>query len=99
MACMHTEQLSGSLVQLAECSNIKHEALGSSPSWVTIFPSLLHLVAQYGFVDRATSIKKCTSHCSSLVLSRFWDKSYIAGEKCQRMTEWVVSSVGRVLAR
>ena len=69
----------GSVAQLAECSHGKREALGSSPGRATIFPPLLHLVAQCGFAARATSIKKCMSRCSSVVPSRFGDKSNSAG--------------------
>ena len=69
----------GSVAQSAECSHGEREALGSSPGWATIFPPLLHLVAQCGFAARATSIKKCMSRCSSVVPSRFGDKSNSAG--------------------
>ena len=52
----------------------------SERPWVRVqvgprfFPHLLHLVAQCGFMARATSIKKCMFCCSSVVLSRFRDE-------------------------
>ena len=65
----------GSVAQLAECSHGKREALGSSPGRAVIFSSPVTFGGQCGFAARATSIKKCMSRCSSVVPSRFGDKS------------------------
>ena len=67
----------GLVAQFAECSHGKREALGSSPGRATIFSSPVTFGGQWGggVAARATSIKTCMSHCSSVFPSRFGDKS------------------------
>ena len=65
----------GSVAQLAEYSHGKREALGSSPGRATIFSSPVTFSGSVWVRGRATSIKMCMSHCSSVVPSRFGDES------------------------
>ena len=69
-----------------------------SRSGYDFFPLLWHLVAQCGFAARATSIKKCMSHCSSVVPSSIGDESIYEGE-LSKADHWLNNSLVSRIAR